>query len=363
VTAPAVVVAPQVAGQTQVGQTLTAAVGTWTGAPTTFAFQWRRCDTAGAACVALPGATASSYVLTPGDIGTALSLVVTATGKGGSQSATAATTAVIAAAPVPAAVAGPLVAQPGAAGAVVTSDGRATVTWQPGSIPIGTSVALDPGEKTPAIPGSGVTLTLSPTVTTLPWPVDIAYAAAPADQVAAFSTDGKIWLPLTTLTSPLLAGGLLQGAYDASGVLHVLTRQAGSIAFFRPGRWGDPRQISPKPPVVRTMTARTVTRQRDGTILLVTRLSTSSQSHLYATVLATNGVRPSILKSGSRFAAPLGGGSTRTVQVLVLKSGGFPVRLRIAGRGVPSRTLIRINVSALDPYGRRGAFTLSFRAP
>jgi hypothetical protein len=80
-------------------------------------------------------------------------------------------------------------------------------------------------------------------------------------------------------------------------------------------------------------------------------------------VLATNGARPSILKSGSRFAAPLGGGSTRTVQVLVLKSGGFPVRLRIAGRGVPSRALIRIKVSALDPYGRRGAFTVSFRAP
>ena len=189
-------------------------------------------------------------MLTPGDIGTALSLVVTATGKGGSQSATAATTASIAAAPVPAAVAGPLVAQAGAAGAVVTNDSRATLTWQPGSVPIGTSVSLDPGEKTPAIPGSGVSLTLAPTSGTLPWPVDIAYSAAPADQVAAFSTDGKIWIPLTTLTSPPLAGGLLQGAYDAGGMLHVLTRQAGPIAFFRPGRLAHPRQISPKPPVV-----------------------------------------------------------------------------------------------------------------
>ena len=37
-TAPAVVTAPQVTGEAQVGQTLTAAVGSWTGSPTTFAF-------------------------------------------------------------------------------------------------------------------------------------------------------------------------------------------------------------------------------------------------------------------------------------------------------------------------------------
>jgi hypothetical protein len=111
------------------------------------------------------------------------------------------------------------------------------------------------------------------------------------------------------------------------------------------------------------MTPLRVSRQRDGTILLVTRLSTSSQAHLYATVLPTRGMQPPILKAGSRFAIPLGGGSTRTVQVLVLNSGGFPVRLRLSGRGVVTRTLVRIRVTAIDPWGRRGAFTVSFRAP
>jgi hypothetical protein len=362
-TAPAVVTAPQVTGEAQVGQTLTAAVGSWTGAPTTFAFQWSRCDVAGAGCTALSGATASSYVLTPGDIGTTLSLIVTATGKGGSQSAGAPTTTVIAAALVPPAVTGPLVAQPGAAGAVVTADARATVTWQPGAVPTGTAVSLDTGETTPAIAGTGVALTFSPGQATLPWPVDIAYAAAPAGQVVAFSRDDKIWTPITSVTSPTLAGTVLQGTYSDGGVLHVLTREAGRIALFRPGRWGDPQRISPKAPVVRPMTPLSVTRQHDGTILLVTRLSTSSQSHLYATVLPTKGIAPSILKSGSRFAIPLGGGSTRTVQVLVLNSGGFPVRLRLSGRGVAAKALIRIRVTALDPWGRRGAFTVSFRAP
>ncbi|MCW2975338.1 MAG: putative glycosyl hydrolase [Actinomycetia bacterium] len=361
--APSVLAAPQVTGPAQVGQTLTASAGTWGGSPTTFAFAWRRCDPAGAACSALPGATASSYALTPGDAGTTLSVVVTATGKGGSQSATAPTTAVVALAPVPTAVTGSLVAQPGAAGAVVTTDGRATVTWQPGAVPTGAGVTLEPGETTPAIPGTGLSLTLAPSQSTLPWPLDVAYAAAPPGQVVAFSTDDKIWVPIAALTTPSLPGNLQQGTYEAGGVIHVLTRQAGHIALFRPGRWGDPRRISPKAPVVRPMTPLRVSRQRDGTILLVTRLSTSSQSHLYANVLSTGGKQPPILKPGSRFSIPLGGGSTRTVQVLVLNSGGFPVRLRFSGRAVPTRTLIRLRVTAIDPWGRTGAFTLSFRAP
>jgi len=362
-TAPAVLAAPQVTGTAQVGETLTATVGAWTGSPGAFTFQWRRCDATGAACALLPGATASAYVLTPGDAGSTLSLLVTATGTGGSQSATAPTSAVVVAAPVPAAVTGSLVALPGAAGAVVTSDGRATVTWQPGSVPAGTTVSLDAGETVPAIAGTGVSLSVAPAQATLPWPVDVAYAAAPPGQVAAFSTDGRIWAPLAALASPALPGSLLEGTYDAGGVLHVLTRRAGRIALFRPGSWGDPRRISPRAPVLRVMTPVLVSRQRDGTILLVTRLSTSSQAHVYAAVLETRGTQPPILKRGSRFAVPLGTGSTHTVQVLVLDAGGFPVRLRLSGRGVAPRALVRIRVTAIDPWGRRGTYTVSFRAP
>ena len=129
------IVAPLVSGTTEVGQTLTASAGTWSGSPTSFAFTWRRCDATGANCTSIDGATAPTYTLTPGDIGTTLSLIVTATGKGGAGTATAPTTAVIAAAPVPQAVAGSAAVQPGVAGAVISADGRATVTWQPGAVP------------------------------------------------------------------------------------------------------------------------------------------------------------------------------------------------------------------------------------
>jgi len=79
-TRPAVLTTPQVTGTVQVGQTLTAYAGTWSGSPTTFGYLWQRCDPAGAACTAIAGATAQTYVVTPGDLGATVSLVVTATG-------------------------------------------------------------------------------------------------------------------------------------------------------------------------------------------------------------------------------------------------------------------------------------------
>jgi len=358
---PAVLAPPQLAGTTQVGQTLTANAGAWSGSPSAFAYLWRRCDAAGAVCAAIAGATGSSYVLTPGDIGSTISLVVTATGTGGSQSAAAPTTAAVAPAPVPAAVTGPLTAQPGLAGAVVTADARATVAWQPGAVPLGSAVALASNEPGVALPASGVSLTLTPaSQDLLPWPVDVAYAAAPLDQIVGVSTDGKVWLPVPMLTAPTLPEGVTTGAYVAGSSLHVLMRQAGDLALFRPGRWGDPRRVSPHAPAIHRLTPLTVTRQRDGTLLLLTRLSTSSQAHLYAVVQTP---RPLILKRGSRFAFPLGTGSTRSVQALVLNAGGFPVRLRLAGHALPRGALVRIRVTAIDPWGRQGAFTVSFRAP
>jgi lysozyme len=359
-TPPAVISPPAVTGTLQTGQTLTGAVGAWSGSPTSFAYEWRRCDAAGAGCTTIVGATASSYTLTPDDIGATLSLIVTATGKGGTQATVVPTTPAIAPAPVPAPLVGPVVAQAGVAGAVVTSDARATVTWQPGVVPTGTAVGLDLTDSPLAVPRTGVSVTLTPTHSTLRWPLDIAYAAAPTGQVVGFSADGKVWIPVTALTTRSLPPTLAQGFYLDGSVLHVLTRDPGRVALFQRGRWGDPSRISPHAPFVRRLRPIAVTRQRDGTVLLVTRLSTSSQTHLYASLVAGHTL---ILKRGSRFALPLGSGSTRTAQVLVRSPGGFPVRLRLAGNKLSRGALVRLRVTAVDPYGRRGVFTVSLKAP
>ncbi|MBV9514552.1 MAG: hypothetical protein JO280_11005, partial [Mycobacteriaceae bacterium] len=58
---------PGITGSAVVGQTLTAANGTWEGNPTTFSHEWLRCDGSGSGCAVIPGAAGQSYVLTPAD--------------------------------------------------------------------------------------------------------------------------------------------------------------------------------------------------------------------------------------------------------------------------------------------------------
>ncbi|HET7449750.1 MAG TPA: invasin domain 3-containing protein, partial [Gaiellaceae bacterium] len=69
--------APTTSGTVAVGQTLTAATGTWSNSPTSYAYQWVRCDSAGANCTAIAGATASTYVLTSSDSGSTIRVQVT----------------------------------------------------------------------------------------------------------------------------------------------------------------------------------------------------------------------------------------------------------------------------------------------
>jgi hypothetical protein len=86
---------PTISGPAEVGITLFATRGTWTGSPTSFHFQWLRCDTSGAACAAIAGATGRSYTPTTTDIGHTLRVRVTARNSSGSGTATSAATGVV----------------------------------------------------------------------------------------------------------------------------------------------------------------------------------------------------------------------------------------------------------------------------
>lgn len=86
---------PTISGVPEVGITLVATRGTWKGSPTSFHFQWTRCDANGNACVAIGGATAKIYTPTTSDIGHTLRVNVTAHNSSGSTTATSAATTVV----------------------------------------------------------------------------------------------------------------------------------------------------------------------------------------------------------------------------------------------------------------------------
>jgi beta-mannanase len=87
---------PAISGSAQEGFELTASTGTWTGLePLAYAYQWHRCDAAGAGCAPIAGANSATYLLTTADAGGTMRVVVTATNSSGSKSATSAQTEIV----------------------------------------------------------------------------------------------------------------------------------------------------------------------------------------------------------------------------------------------------------------------------
>jgi hypothetical protein len=94
--APSNTAAPTISGTAQEGQKLTATTGTWSSSTDVkYAFQWQRCNSTGAACVDIAGATSQSYTVQAADVGNTLRAVVTATNKDGSSKAQSSPTAVV----------------------------------------------------------------------------------------------------------------------------------------------------------------------------------------------------------------------------------------------------------------------------
>jgi GH25 family lysozyme M1 (1,4-beta-N-acetylmuramidase) len=355
---------PQITGQAQVGQILTSSVGTWTGSPRKFTYRWRRCNASGLSCLAIPHAVGPRRTLTPDDIGSTLSLVVTATGPGGSATATAGPTGVVVAAPLPPASVGTQTVRRGIAGNLQTDDGRATVTWQPGAVPVGKTVSLTTFSGELTVPGSEVALSV-PGLSSkgFRWPLDLAYAEQqPGRTVLGYSTDGKVYHAVPPLQPAQLPPGTAVGWYgDSNGLTHVLTRTPFQLAFFKQGAWGDPTYTSPSGPALATQTRfRAVPHPADHSLLLLTRLAVHSQARMSATVTGPHRTPVVILGKGSRFGARLRPGGLKLVQAYRRKPGALQVHLRLNARILPAGRY-RLRIVAVDPWGRHGRRTLRFR--
>jgi hypothetical protein len=94
---------PEITGAPLVGSTLTASRGSWTGSPTSFAYQWKRCPASGGAsdasdCSAISGATTRRHVPRSNEIGFRLRVRVTASNADGTNASASNATATVKAA-------------------------------------------------------------------------------------------------------------------------------------------------------------------------------------------------------------------------------------------------------------------------
>ncbi len=82
---------PGISGTPNAGQTLRAITGTWSNAPTTYAYRWSACDAAGANCATV-GTNSATLVLTTAHRGRRIRVAVTASNAYGSATSTSGAT-------------------------------------------------------------------------------------------------------------------------------------------------------------------------------------------------------------------------------------------------------------------------------
>ena len=119
---PANVAAPTITGSAAEGSTLTVSSGSWSGdAPITFSFQWRRCDSSGASCTDISGATGQTRTVVSSEVGSTLRAAVTATNTAGTSTALTQPTPVVVAASAPVNTAAPAITGSAQAGQILTT--------------------------------------------------------------------------------------------------------------------------------------------------------------------------------------------------------------------------------------------------
>jgi sugar lactone lactonase YvrE len=130
--APANTLPPSVSGEPYEGQTLAATVGSWSGtSPLTYSYQWQRCNSGGAECADIDGASEPEYTLDAEDVGSTLRVLVTAANAVGSASSSSEVTAVVSVLVAPANTEPPTISGESAEGQTLTASTGSWTGTQP----------------------------------------------------------------------------------------------------------------------------------------------------------------------------------------------------------------------------------------
>jgi hypothetical protein len=241
---------------------------------------------------------------------------------------------------------------------VTTQSNVAVATWQPGALPDQASVSLVDTPSKLALAATSVKLAFGATAP-LPWPIDIAYPAAPDGTVPGILPLAGVWQPLAELPTPTLPESQQAGTYrDVNGALHVLSRTPGRIALFSGGKWGDPRYATALKPRVTVVATPTVKVAADGSATLLTRITLDTQAHLYVSLSGGKGATLLLPQKGARIGWWLQGTPAKTLQALQLRPGALPLRLQIPAAQLRRGKPTSLRIAALDPYGRRSVLTV-----
>ena len=241
---------------------------------------------------------------------------------------------------------------------MTTATGVAVATWQPGALPDQAAVGLVDTTSHLSLAGTAIRLSFG-AAAPLPWPIDVQYAAAPADAVPGILPLEGVWQPLAELPSPTLPAAQQAGAYrDTAGALHVLTRTAGRIALFAPGKWGDPRYATALKPRVALVTSPTVKTVADRSAIVYGRITLDTQAHLYVSLIAASGAKLVLPQKGARIGWWLQGKPAKTLQALQLRPGALPIRLRVPAAQLRAKGPYTLRIVAVDPYGRKSTLTV-----
>src|SRR5207245_2016878 len=77
---------PTISGTARQGQQLAEAHGGWANSPSSYGYQWLRCDTSGLRCLPIAGAVDQHYLLAPSDVEHTIEVQETAGNLGGTSS-------------------------------------------------------------------------------------------------------------------------------------------------------------------------------------------------------------------------------------------------------------------------------------